>query len=171
MEQILTWGGVYLTEAEKLHWADVKNNWYLSLLTQMKPDEVLDGVLPTLRKLRKMGIKIGLSSGSRNAARVVSCLQLVAFFDAVVDGSAYRKNKPDPACYLVTAANLGVPPQQTLVFEDMPAGIIAALTGGFRVIGVGQREHLSLAHHVISDFINFQPEEYGILPQPINANA
>ncbi|MEZ4893835.1 MAG: HAD hydrolase-like protein [Saprospiraceae bacterium] len=37
LEKILEWGNVYLTEAEKLHMSDVKNNWYKQLLVSVTP--------------------------------------------------------------------------------------------------------------------------------------
>ena len=46
LELILQMGGVSLSEKEKTEWASRKNEWYLEFVTQMKPDEILEGVLP-----------------------------------------------------------------------------------------------------------------------------
>ena len=43
LERILEWGGAYMTEAEKLHLADVKNNWYTMLIADVTPEIVLPG--------------------------------------------------------------------------------------------------------------------------------
>lgn len=52
--------------------------------------------------------------------------------------SAYDigKWKPDPALFLHVAASLGVVPAETIVVEDSPAGLEAALAGGFQVFAL-----------------------------------
>jgi mannitol-1-/sugar-/sorbitol-6-phosphatase len=44
--------------------------------------------------------------------------------------------KPDPQPFLRAAARLGVDPSRCVVFEDAPAGVVAARAAGCRVIGV-----------------------------------
>jgi beta-phosphoglucomutase len=152
MEAVLTWGNVYLSEAEKLHWADVKNNWYLAQLLQMQPQEVLPGVLIFLQHLQAKGIKMAVASGSRNAKSVIHALALNPFFEVITDGSTYRKPKPNPECYIQTARALDLPPRACIVFEDMPSGLMAARFGGFPVVGVGRKADLSSANLVINGF-------------------
>lgn len=159
LEKILEWGAMYMTEAEKLHWSDVKNNWYLELITQMKPAEVLPGVTDFLRLVRSAGIKTALSSGSRNARTVLRSMDLESFFDVVVDGNSIRKYKPDPDCFLQAASALGLRPAECLVFEDMPLGIDAAIWGGFPVVGVGNTVLLSKAQLVIPGFDGLKLED------------
>lgn len=156
LDKILEWGGIYMPEAEKMHWADVKNNWYVSLISNMKPGEILPGVLLFLREVRESGIRIALSSASQNARSVLASTQIQSFFDVILDGNEVKKQKPDPLCFLLAAQELQLPPSQCLVFEDSPPGIDAALFGGFTAIGVGRREDLSRAHWVIEGFENLQ---------------
>jgi beta-phosphoglucomutase-like phosphatase (HAD superfamily) len=47
-----------------------------------------------------------------------------------------ERPKPDPEIYLKTAALLGVPPDQCLVFEDSETGAIAARAAGMKVVGI-----------------------------------
>lgn len=42
--------------------------------------------------------------------------------------------KPDPACYLLAAAQLGVDPTRCIVVEDTAAGVRAGLAAGARVV-------------------------------------
>jgi HAD superfamily hydrolase (TIGR01509 family) len=44
--------------------------------------------------------------------------------------------KPDPGGYLLAALRLGVPPEQCLVVEDSPNGIMAGVAAGMAVVGV-----------------------------------
>lgn len=158
LEQILDWGGIYLPEAEKMHWADVKNNWYVNLISDMKPGEVLPGVLLFLRQAREAGMATALSSASQNARPVLKSTHLEDYFDVILDGNQVKKQKPDPSCFLMAAQALNLTPAGCLVFEDSPPGIVAALRGGFTVIGVGKPEELALAHLVISGFENLSFE-------------
>jgi len=154
LETILEWGGIYMPEAEKMHWADVKNNWYVGLISNMKPGEVLPGVLNFLHQVRASGQITALSSASQNARAVLKTTNLESCFDVILDGNQVKKQKPDPSCFLMAAQEMGLLPAECLVFEDAPPGVEAALRGGFTVIGVGKQEDLVKAHVVIKGFEN-----------------
>lgn len=47
------------------------------------------------------------------------------------------RGKPDPAPYLLAAAELGMAPRDCVVLEDAPAGIVAGQAAGMHVVGVG----------------------------------
>ena len=59
-----------MSDEEKIHWTDKKNEIYKSMLTQMGPDDMLEGVADTLHKLRAMelDLAIGSSAGTRNSS-------------------------------------------------------------------------------------------------------
>lgn len=155
LEKILEWGGLYMTEAEKLHWADVKNNWYQGLIANMTPEEIFPGVLPFLKEVRSHGGKTALSSASRNARAVLKSTHLESYFDVILDGSAPRKAKPHPECFLLAAAALDLTPSECIVFDDAVRGIQAAHNGGFHIIGIGKQEHLPAAKLVIPGFEDY----------------
>lgn len=154
LEKILEWGDMYMTEAEKLHWADVKNNWYVELISNLKPGDLLPGALLFLRQAREAGLKIALSSASRSARQVLRNTQIESYFDVIVDGYNIRKVKPDPESFLLAAQALGLSPSECLVFEDSALGVRAGLAGGFTVIGIGRPEYLPNAHLVFQGFEN-----------------
>jgi HAD superfamily hydrolase (TIGR01509 family) len=58
------------------------------------------------------------------------------WFDVVVTGDDVTAKKPDPQIYLTTAAKLGVAPGRCVVFEDAPAGVVAAKAAGMRCVAV-----------------------------------
>ena len=64
-----------------------------------------------------------------------------------VYGEDVAVGKPDPACYLLGAQRLGVAVAACGVLEDAPAGILAGVAAGARVLSVsprydGQPEHV-----------------------------
>ena len=152
LEKILELGHIYLPDAEKLYWSDVKNNWYIELLAQMTPEEVLPGVRRMLEEMTENDLSTALVSSSRNARTVLESLQLDMLFDAVIDGNMIKKAKPDPERYLLAARNLNLEPAECLVFEDTLPGVIGAAYGGFWVVGVGDPRQLAPANLTIPNF-------------------
>ena len=150
LEMVLEWGGLYIPEAEKMYWADIKNNLYRQLISEMKPGEVLPGVLLFLRQVRESGIKTAVSSTSQNARAVLESTRLLPFFDEVIDGNAIKKQKPDPQCFMLASEALSLHPEKCLVFDDTTLGINAALSGGFWVAGIGEEKQIEGAHVVVS---------------------
>ncbi len=170
LEKIMEWGGItYMTEAEKLHWSDVKNNWYIELVNRMTPADVLPGVVSFLENAQSADIRIALSSASQNARSVLESVGLARFFLAVIDGNTTRRTKPNPECFLMAAQGLDLSPCQCIVFDDAPAGVLAAHLSGFGVVGIGAgKELMPQADLVIAALADFPlsqifPETHVIL--------
>ena len=154
LDILLGIGKVTKTETEKQALAEKKNRRYLEYVHQMTEKEILPGVTRFLNDLRNNGILIALGSASKNAPLILERIQLSDKFDAIVDGNAVSKAKPDPEVFLRCAELLKVEPGECLVFEDAQAGIEAARNGGMNVIGIGSPNHLSDADQIIPGFEN-----------------
>lgn len=152
LELILNWGNVTLTEAEKLEWATRKNDWYLDLVKLMTPNEVLPGVATFLTNIREVGIKIALGSASKNSKLILERINMLDYFDAIIDGNNITKGKPDPQVFLMGAEATNALPSECVVFEDAVAGVQAAKAGGMKAIGVGSADVLTEADFVIATF-------------------
>ncbi len=150
LNKILAWGGIEKTEAEKEALAALKNGWYVEMIKEMTPAEVLPGTVVFLDAIRVAGYKVALGSASKNSGIILEKTNLTHFFDAIVDGNVVSKSKPDPEVFLKGAELLGVAPGQCVVFEDAVAGVQAAKTGGMKAIGIGQKEILVQADLVVS---------------------
>lgn len=149
LEIILEIGGVTKTEAEKEELADRKNRWYVDMINQMQPDEVLPGAREFVQACRNAGIKTALGSASKNSMTILNKIGMVDLFDAIIDGNKVSKAKPDPEVFLKGAAEVGVEPVHCVVFEDAIAGIEAAKNGGMKAVGIGDRETLKDADVVV----------------------
>lgn len=55
---------------------------------------------------------------------------------ALVSAEHVERGKPDPQGYALAAQRLALTPAQCVVFEDTPAGIIAARAAGMRVVAL-----------------------------------
>ena len=152
LDIVLGIGGVKLGEEEKLKLAAEKNIRYLELCKQITPDDALPGVRDFLDELRKDHIKVGLGSASKNAGTILTNLDMLSYFDTLVDGNRVTKGKPDPQVFLMGAEDLAVSPEYCIVFEDAVAGIQSAKAAGMIGVGIGEASVLTEADIVIKGF-------------------
>ena len=114
----------------------------------MDESAILPGITQLLETLESRGIKIALGSASKNALKVLELIGLKEKFEIIVDGNGVTRSKPDPEVFLNGAKGLGVQPNESIVFEDSLKGLEAAISGGFRTVGIGTAENLPLAEVV-----------------------
>lgn len=149
LEILLEVGGLSFSDEEMLLLADKKNNWYVEYISSIDESELLEGAKDYLIYLKKIGVKIALGSASKNAPVILSRLKIANLFDSIVDGNKVSKAKPDPEVFLIAAKELGLKPQDCVVFEDAEAGITAAKAAGMRTVGIGKRDILAEADIVV----------------------
>lgn len=150
LEILLSIGGVKnLSEHDKANLAEKKNNWYVSYIQHIRPNEILPGFLPLLAYLKAKQIKVAVGSASKNAVTILERLQLISEFDTIVDGSRIEKAKPDPQVFTLAADDMKVNYSDCVVVEDAEAGLEAAIRAGMRCIGVGDPRILRKANIVI----------------------
>ncbi|PTR01639.1 beta-phosphoglucomutase [Mucilaginibacter yixingensis] len=149
LEIILEIGNVIKSEAEKEELADRKNRWYVDMINQMQPNEVLPGACEFVQACRDAGIKTALGSASKNSMTILNKIGMTDLFDAIIDGNKVSKAKPDPEVFLKGAAELGVQPADCVVFEDAIAGIEAAKNADMKAVGIGEQETLKEADVVV----------------------
>jgi beta-phosphoglucomutase family hydrolase len=116
---------------------------YFWHLVEERGVEVFESTVQLIRDLKAIGISVGIFSASRNATSILKAANVLALFDAKVDGvdadALGLKGKPDPAMLLELTRKLGSTPARTVVVEDAIAGVEAGRAGGFGlVIGVNR---------------------------------
>ncbi len=97
-----------------------------------------EGLLAFLEAARAAGIKMGVATSAPpdNVRFTLDGLDIRKYFKVVVDATQVKKSKPDPAIYLKAAEQLGVQPEQCIVFEDAIAGIQSGKAAGMSVIAI-----------------------------------
>jgi beta-phosphoglucomutase len=156
LEIILSIGGVKLSEEEKVRRATEKNAHYLELCQQMTPDDTLPGVRVFLDDLKARSIKIGLGSASKNARVILERIDMLKYFETIVDGNRVTKGKPDPQVFLMGAEDLNIAPEHCVVFEDAVAGIQSAKSADMFAVGIGHKSILTEADIVVAGFDEFR---------------
>jgi mannitol-1-/sugar-/sorbitol-6-phosphatase len=78
-----------------------------------------------------------------------------------VTAESVGASKPDPEGFLKGAAELGVAPEDCVVFEDSGAGIAAGRSAGMRVVGVGPRAGVHGPDALVRDLTQVRVEALG----------
>lgn len=115
---------------------EIKNIWNQMAYEHYTTNIPLkEGVLPFLQYLRKSGIKTGIAT-SNSIALVQGVLEskgIDHLFDTIMTACEVKAGKPSPEVYLKTAKRLQVKPEECLVFEDIPMGILAGKNANMKV--------------------------------------
>ena len=163
LEILLDIGSVEATQEQFDTWMVEKNVDYLAYIEKMDASEILPDVTRVLKFLKSKNIPIALGSASKNARPILEKVDLLPYFDSIVDGNNVTKAKPDPEVFLIAANNLGVEASSCVVFEDAVAGIQAANTASMVSIGIGDAQILSEANHNFNDFTEMSDDFLGSL--------
>ncbi|HEV7350460.1 HAD family phosphatase [Telluribacter sp.] len=100
--------------------------------------EPIGGLLEFVSELKAHGVKTGVATSApyANLELIIDKLALREKMESILASENVSKHKPDPEVYLTSAANLGVAPEQCVVFEDSYSGVSAAINAGMKVVGV-----------------------------------
>ena len=118
----------------------VRLNIYHEMLED--PNTILNNQWPytiaLLKAADQQNCKLGLATMShrKQAMRVLKILGLTDVFDFIATREDVQKGKPNPEIYNLAMAELGSSPDTTLIIEDSPAGVEAALNSQAEVIAV-----------------------------------
>jgi beta-phosphoglucomutase len=86
--------------------------------------------------LQLSGIPIALATGSRREFVEEIVSQLSFSFDAIITGDDVIEGKPSPEPYLKIAEKFNYDPEEWLVVENAPLGILSAKRAGMKVWAV-----------------------------------
>ena len=120
--------------------------------------DVYEGSVRYLHAVRDAGLTIAVVSSSANAELVLQVAGLTDLIDHRVDGVVAKERhlpgKPAPDTFLAAAADLGVPKEHAVVFEDAIAGVESGHAGGFGfVVGVDRLGHADKLREAGADVV------------------
>ncbi len=90
------------------------------------------GIWELLAFLQEKQIRTAIATSSpiKRTKKYLSSVHLENEFDAIVSGYMVEHGKPEPDIYVYAARQLGLEPENCIVLEDSPAGILAAYRAG-----------------------------------------
>ena len=96
LEIILSQGNIQASQEDKNNWLIQKNEDYLTFVHQMDESEILPRVEEVLQFLKEKNQYVVLGSASKNARPILDKVNILHYFDAIVDGNDVTNAKPDP---------------------------------------------------------------------------
>jgi mannitol-1-/sugar-/sorbitol-6-/2-deoxyglucose-6-phosphatase len=120
------------------------------------------GVHHALAVCKKAGLPVAIASSSRPDVidAVVDTLEIREHFKHIYSAEFEDYGKPHPAVFLKVAEHFKVSPQDCLVFEDSPAGVLAAKAAKMTCIAVPETETEGHAFMGVADKVLGSLEEF-----------
>lgn len=143
-------------DKEKEEFANKKNELYKELLNEMSEKDLDKKVKDTLDILKQRGYKTAIASSSKNAKLILSKLNLIDFFDIIIDGNDIKYSKPDKEVFEKAGTGLKLLPNECLVVEDAASGVEGAIRAGMRVAGIGDAKKLGDVSYSLESFEDLQ---------------
>ncbi|ARK32827.1 beta-phosphoglucomutase [Halalkalibacter krulwichiae] len=122
-----------------------KNKHYQQLISKLTAEDAQPGIRAFIQQLANRNIPMVIASASQNAELVLTQLQLIDYFQDVVDVTKLKKGKPDPEIFLKAAELAGADPSECVAIEDGEPGLSAILQTEMFSVGVGHEPFLKQA--------------------------
>lgn len=105
-------------------WED-KQKYTLEELRALTPNQTLQSVMSSLSE---EGYKLAVCSNSirKTVLTVLSKLGIMEFMDLVISNEDVKNSKPHPEMYWKAISMMSCLPEETLIIEDSPYGLLAA---------------------------------------------
>jgi len=112
-----------------------KQKLTLQKLKELKPNQTLQSVMDALVE---DGYKIAVCSNSirKTVLTVLSKLGIMEFMDYIISNEDVQNSKPHPEMYWRAISKMGCLPEETLIVEDSPYGLLAANRSNAHVLRV-----------------------------------
>ncbi|MHB8219504.1 MAG: hexitol phosphatase HxpB [Acidimicrobiales bacterium] len=119
------------------------------------------GVDRALGLCRRRGVPVAVASSSEHRLinLVLGHFQLAGAFALVHSAEDEPYGKPHPGVFLTTASRLGVAPDRCLVWEDAPAGVLAAKAARMACVAVPEVAERDRPAFAIADAVLGSLEE------------
>ena len=135
-----------------------KQKLTLESLSLISPSKTL---IDCVKELHEQGYKIACCSNSvkKTVNLVLSKLGIIEFFDSILSNEDVKNSKPHPEMYWKTISEMGVLPEETLIIEDSPSGLLAANRSNSHVMRVISPKEVTIKN--IEKFVeNIKMENY-----------
>jgi HAD superfamily hydrolase (TIGR01509 family) len=147
------------TELYKTIW-EKKQKLTLEKLSNLEPSQQL---IDCMSQLVDEGYKLAVSSNSirRTVLTVLSKLGIIQYFDIVLSNEDVITSKPHPEIYWKTMSMFGALPEQTLIIEDSPFGLLAASRSKasvMRVVSPKEITYINIKKHLNKTNMNLSPK-------------
>ena len=121
---------------------EMKQELTLQALSNLPQDTRLQKLFSTL-KTKKYKIACCSNSIRRSVLTMLAKLGLIEYIDLIISNEDVKNSKPHPEMYWKAMSMLGVLPEETLIVEDSPPGLLAAARSRAHVLRVNNPHDLT----------------------------
>lgn len=117
----------------------------LEKLKQLEPSEVL---IELMDSLVESGYKIAVCSNSirKTVLTVLSKLGIMEYMDLIISNEDVKNSKPHPEMYWKGISMMSVLPEETLIVEDSPYGLLAASRSKSHILRVKNPHEVNITN-------------------------
>jgi HAD superfamily hydrolase (TIGR01509 family) len=138
-----------LTKNKGLHPEFHEQIWFrkqfltIEAISQLKVD---DRLVSIFKELRDKGYQLACCSNSvrRSVLVMLSKIGIIEYMDLILSNEDIKNSKPHPEIYWKTMSMMGILPEETLIVEDSPHGLLAASRSRANVLRVNNPQDLTL---------------------------
>ena len=155
-----------LTKNKGLHPEFYDDIWYrkqhltIEAISQLQPDNRLIGVF---KELNKNGYKLACASNSirRSVLVMLAKIGIIEYMDLIISNEDVKNSKPHPEMYWKAMSMMGYLPEETLIVEDSPHGLLAASRSKANIMRVGSPKevtYINVCKHLNAEKMNNIPK-------------
>lgn len=122
---------------------DKKQKFTLEALSNLPQDEVL---IDLMKFLSLSGFRIAVCSNSirKTVLTVLAKLGIIEFMDLILSNEDVKNSKPHPEMYWKAISMMSCLPEETLIVEDSPYGLLAASRSKSHVMRVSKPSEVNI---------------------------
>ena len=137
-----------------------KQRLTLLKLKNLQPSSQL---IECMERLSSEGYKLAVCSNSirRTVLTVLSKLGIIEYFDLILSNEDVKTSKPHPEIYWKAMSMLGVLPEETMIVEDSPFGLLAASRSKatvMRVVSPKEVSYINISKYLNNSKMNVTPK-------------
>jgi HAD superfamily hydrolase (TIGR01509 family) len=119
-----------------------KQKYTLEELRALKPNQTLQSVMSALVE---DGYKLAVCSNSirKTVLTVLSKLGIIEFMDLIISNEDVKNSKPHPEMYWKAISMMSCLPEETLIVEDSPYGLLAASRAKAHILRVANSKEVT----------------------------
>ncbi len=121
-----------------------KQHLTIEAISQLQPDLQK---IQLFKELRDMGYKLAVAPNSirRSVLVMLAKIGIIEYMDLILSNEDVKNSKPHPEMYWKTMSMMGVLPEETLIVEDSPHGLLAASRSRANVLRVDSPKDLVIS--------------------------
>jgi HAD superfamily hydrolase (TIGR01509 family) len=139
-----------LTKNKGLHPEFYDSTWYrkqhltIEAISQLQPDLQK---IEMFKELRNRGYKLACASNSirRSVLVMLAKIGIIEYMDLILSNEDVKNSKPHPEMYWKTMSMMSCLPEETLIVEDSPHGLLAASRSRANVLRVDSPKDLVIS--------------------------